>query len=81
MKNQSVRGRQKARTFAPEFKQLYYVRIEKFHEERAKILKDKEISLQQMRESPLKKKEQLASDIMTYGLWQSEHDMTLGRRY
>ena len=60
---------QNARTCAPEFKQLYRIRMEKLHEERAKILKEKELALQQMPEKALGKKEKLTTDIMMYGLW------------
>ena len=42
--------------------------------ERAKILKEKEVALQQ---KAVRKKERLTANIMTYGLWQCEHDAKL----
>ena len=48
--------------------------MQKVREERAKILKEKEIALQQLREKALKKKEKLTTEIMMYGLWQSEQE-------
>ena len=48
---------QKARACAPEFRKLYHSRKKALFEERAKILQQKELALQQLQEKSLKEKE------------------------
>ena len=61
----------KARSLAPEFKQLYKLRRQKLLEERSKMLQAKQLQLEQMRQKKLKEKEQLT----VYGLWQSREQI------
>ena len=51
-----------ARICDPEFKKLYCVWTQTLHEERAKIMKEKEIALQQLREKAVMK-EKLTTEI------------------
>ena len=61
-----------ARCMAPEFKHLYKIRRQKLLEERAKLLRAKRLQLEKLQTKKLKEKEELAQEIMKYGLWQSK---------
>ena len=65
----------KARSLAPEFKQLYKLRRQKLLEERSKMLQAKQLQLERMRQKKLKEKEQLTQNIVMYGLWQSREQV------
>ena len=68
----------KARKIAPEFKDLYKQRRRKLLEDRAKVLRDKQLALQKLREKKFREKEKLTEEIMVYGLWQNESQVTSG---
>ena len=55
---------------APEFKHLYKIRRQKLLEEHAKLLRAKRLQLEKPQAKKLKEKEELAQEIMKYGLWQ-----------
>ena len=62
----------KARKRGPEFKSLYKLRRKQLLEDRAKVLREKQIALQKLQEKKFREKEKLTEEIMVYGLWQSE---------
>ena len=68
----------RARKVAPEFKDLYKQRRRQLLEDRSKVLHDKQIALQKLREKKFREKEKLTEEIMTYGLWQSKSQVTSG---
>ena len=68
----------KARKLAPEFKQMYTSRRQQLLEDRAQVLKEKQLALQKLQEKRLKEKEKITEDIMVYGLWQTEIQITEG---
>ena len=57
---------------APEFKDMYKQRRKKQLE--AKVLRDKQLAL--LREKEFQEKEKLTEEIMLYGLWQNESQVT-----
>ena len=61
-----------ARCMAPEFKHVYKIRRQKLLEERDKLLQAKRLQLEKLQAKKLKEKEELAQEIMKYGLWQSK---------
>lgn len=67
-----------ARRLAPEFRDLYKKRRHKLLEDRAKVLRDKQMALQRIQEKKFKEKEKLTEDIMQYGLWQSAGQVESG---
>ena len=68
----------RARKVAPEFKDLYKQRRRQLLEDRSKVLHDKQLALQKLREKKFREKEKLTEEIMTYGLWQSKSQVTSG---
>ena len=66
----------KARKIAPEFKDLYKFRRKQLLEDRAKVLHGKQLALQKLQEKKFREKEQLTEEIMVYGLWQNESQVT-----
>ena len=68
----------KARKLAPEFKQMYTSRRQQLLEDRAQVLKEKQLALQKLQEKRIKEKEKITEDIMAYGLWQTEIQITEG---
>ena len=60
----------KARKLAPEFKQMYTSRRQQLLEDRAQVL-EKQLALQKLQEK-------ITEDIMAYGLWQTEIQITEG---
>ena len=62
----------KARKRGPEFKSLYKLRRKQLLEDQAKVLREKQIALQKLQEKKFREKEKLTEEIMVYGLWQSE---------
>ena len=69
---------QQARTSAPEFKRLYKDRRDQIIKDRAQSLLAKEQALQAAREKVIKEKERLSHEIMQYGLWQTDEDISSG---
>ena len=61
----------KARKIGPEFKSISY-KESQLLEDQAKVLREKQIALQKLQEKLFQEKEKLTEEIMTYGLWQSE---------
>ena len=61
----------KARKIGPEFKSISYKETQLL-EDQAKVLHEKQIALQKLQEKLFQEKEKLTEEIMTYGLWQSE---------
>ena len=61
----------KARKIGPEFKSISYKETQLL-EDQAKVLREKQIALQKLQEKLFQEKEKLTEEIMTYGLWQSE---------
>ena len=68
----------KARSAAPEFKQLYEERRKQMLEEWTQLLKAKEQALQAAKEKFLRQKEQLTQEIVQCGLWQTHDDIAKG---
>ena len=68
----------KARRLATEFKRMYAFRREQLLEDRAQVLKEKQLALQKLQEKRLREKEKITDDIMVYGLWQTEVQITVG---
>ena len=66
----------KARKIGPEFKSLYKLRRKQLLEDRAKVLREKQVALQKLQEKKFREKEKLTEEIMMYGLWQSETQVT-----
>ena len=62
----------KARKLAPEFRELYKRRRKELLEDRAKVLREKQLVVQRLQEKKFKEKKKLTEEIMMYGLWQSE---------
>lgn len=60
----------------PEFKDLYKFRRKQLLEDRAKVLHGKQLALQKLQEKKFREKEQLTEEIMVYGLWQNESQVT-----
>ena len=65
----------KARSLAPDFRALYKQRRVKLLEDRAKVLRDKQLALQLLQEKKFREKEKLTEEIIAYGLWQSEEEV------
>jgi len=65
----------KARSLAPEFKQLYKLRKKQLLEERSKILQAKQLQLEQLQQKKVREKEKLTESILMYGLWQSREQV------
>ena len=65
----------RARKIAPEFRDLYKQRRKKLLEDRAKVLRDKQLAVQEALEK-IREKEKLTEEIMLYGLWQNESQVT-----
>jgi len=65
----------RARKIAPEFRDLYKQRRKKLLEDRAKVLRDKQLAVQKALEK-IREKEKLTEEIMLYGLWQNESQVT-----
>ena len=61
----------KAGKIGPEFKSISY-KESQLLEDQAKVLREKQIALQKLQEKLFQEKEKLTEEIMTYGLWQSE---------
>ena len=68
----------KARKLAPELKWMYPSRWQQLLEDRAQVLKEKQLALQKLQEKHLKEKEKRTEDIIVYGLWQTEIQVTEG---
>ena len=68
---------QKARSAAPEFKQLYADRRKQMQQEQTQLPKAKQQALQAAKEKALRQKEQLTQEIVQCGLWQT-HDIMKG---
>lgn len=68
----------KARKIGPEFKELYKQRRKKLLEDRAKVLRQKQRALQILQERRFQEKEKISTDIMEFGLWQNEDQVTQG---
>ena len=66
----------RARKISPEFRDLYKQRRKKLLEDRAKVLQDKQLTLQKLQEKKFREKEKLTEEIMLYGLWQDECQVT-----
>ena len=66
----------RARKIAPEFRDLYKQRRKKLLEDRAKVLRDKQLAVQKALEKKIREKEKLTEEIMLYGLWQNESQVT-----
>ena len=57
---------------------MYASRREQLLEDRAQVLKEKQIALQKLQEKRLREKEKITDDIMVYGLWQTDVQITEG---
>ena len=57
---------------------MYTSRREQLLEDWALVLKEKQLALQKLQEKRLKEKEKITQDIMVYGLWQTETQVTEG---
>jgi len=67
----------RARKIAPEFRDLYKQRRKKLLKDRAKVLlRDKQLAVQKALEKKIREKEKLTEEIMLYGLWQNESQVT-----
>ena len=62
----------KVRRLAPEFKELYKQRQKGLLEDKAKVLRAKQLALQRLSAKRVIEKEKLTEAIMVYGLWQNE---------
>lgn len=61
----------RCRKLGCEFIDLYNQRRQKLLEDRAKVLRDKQLALQQLRGKKFREKETLTEEVMVYSLWKN----------